>query len=153
MPKPCGRMAACLSFHKHSSFALFDITFQTAAKDSRHCVTSVSLLAEQYWMLFKMFVDAFSACLMASKGQYVRGTPLATRLQRLCFECGALRTIFAYAHPSRCLSMMSVRSPEPSSCQMSHHQSAGSDIPRCLSSLHLCCLRACIGDSKSTKCP
>jgi len=103
---------------------------------------------EQYWMLFKMFVDAFSACLMASKGQYVRGTPLATRLQRLCFECGALRTIFAYAHPSRCLSMMSVR-PPAERCTLRRNAdnwSAGFDIPGCLPSVHLCCLHARIGD-------
>lgn len=99
-------------------------------------------------MLFKMFVDAFSACLMASKGQYVRGTPLATRLQRLCFECGALRTIFAYAHPSRCLSMMSVR-PPAERCTLRRNAdnwSAGFDIPGCLPSVHLCCLHARIGD-------
>lgn len=76
-------------------------------------LTIVLLRTEQYWMLFKMFVDAFSALLMASKGQYVPDTPLGKRLQQLCFECGALRTIFAYAHPSRCLSIMSVRLPMP----------------------------------------
>lgn len=77
------------------------------------CLTIFLMHTEQYWMLFKMFVDAFSALLMASKGQYVPDTPLGKRLQQLCFECGALRTIFAYAHPSRCLSMMSVRPTMP----------------------------------------
>ncbi len=76
-------------------------------------LTMFLMRTEQYWMLFKMFVDAFSALLMASKGQYVPDTPLGKRLQQLCFECGALRTIFAYAHPSRCLSMMSVRPTMP----------------------------------------
>ena len=76
-------------------------------------LTDFFLRTEQYWMLFQMFVDAFSAILMASKGQYLPDTPLGKRLQQLCFECGALRTIFAYAHPSRCLSIMSVRLPMP----------------------------------------
>jgi hypothetical protein len=38
----------------------------------------------------QMFVDAFQAAIMAGKGECVRGSPLAKRLDRLCFESGAL---------------------------------------------------------------
>lgn len=60
-----------------------------------------SLPQDQYMMLFEMFVDAFTAAIMACKGQYVRGSPTADRLDRLCFESGALRCIMAVSHPSR----------------------------------------------------
>jgi hypothetical protein len=38
----------------------------------------------------QMFVDAFQAAIMACKGEYVRGSPMAQRLDRLCFESGAM---------------------------------------------------------------
>ena len=38
----------------------------------------------------QMFVDAFQAAIMAGKGECVRGSPLAKRLDRLCFESGVL---------------------------------------------------------------
>ena len=38
--------------------------------------------------VMQMFVDAFQAAIMACKGEYVRGSPMAQRLDRLCFESG-----------------------------------------------------------------
>ena len=38
----------------------------------------------------QMFVDAFQAAIMACKGECVRGSPMAERLDRLCFESGVL---------------------------------------------------------------
>ena len=94
-------------------------------------------------MLYKMMVDAFTATLMASKGEFVKvsalspaamchsarsetryqmsaaasswlslarscetysccqGSAYAQRLERLCFESGALRALVAVSHPSR----------------------------------------------------
>lgn len=76
-----------------------------------------ALPQEQYMMLFKMFVDAFQAAIMACKGEYVRGTPMAERLDRLCFESGALRCIAAISHPSKKFSYHLAVSAATSSAQ------------------------------------
>ncbi len=55
----------------------------------------------QYFQLFKMFVDGFSAALMACKGGYVQGTPAADRLDRLCFESGTSSRAVLHNHRTR----------------------------------------------------
>ncbi len=60
-----------------------------------------NLSFENYEKLWKMFVDAFAACLLACGGRWEPETPAAGRLKQLCIEAGALRVAVALAHPSR----------------------------------------------------
>ena len=60
-----------------------------------------NLSFDNYEKLWKMFVDAFAAGLLACGGQWEPETPAAGRLKQLCIEAGALRVAVALAHPSR----------------------------------------------------
>ena len=60
-----------------------------------------NLSFENYEKLWKMFVDAFAACLLECGGRWEPETPAAGRLKELCIEAGALRVAVALAHPSR----------------------------------------------------
>lgn len=54
-----------------------------------HTLPQIAALPQnQYLSLFKMFADGFSSAIMACKGEFIKGTPTAQRLDRLCFESG-----------------------------------------------------------------
>ena len=77
-----------------SSFAQFTLKYTPAAQ-----VANLSF--DNYEKLWKMFVDAFEASLLACDGRWEPETAAATRLKQLCIEAGALRVAVALAHPSR----------------------------------------------------
>ena len=51
-----------------------------------------------------MFVDAFSALLIACEGRYVAGSSAARRMTVLCQEACSLRVAKALTQPSRIVS-------------------------------------------------
>ncbi len=77
---------------------------------------------EPFLPAMQMFVDAFQAAIMACKGEYVRGSPMAQRLDRLCFESGVLlRNMPAKNHQTRHLRNCALRPQQGWCCSLTRN--------------------------------